>query len=307
VLVLATLAALAALNVSGQSTYKNLGSGGCGVDQNNCHVRENAWWSGDPHALSLDALATNPNTVIYAQRFGIAAAEIYKGTSDCMRCHGTVVGGRESKDCEDGVSCEGCHGPGSGYKDVHQEKDGKKGAERSGYKKSLNAGLRDLKKVSLRAEQCASCHYTVDAKLIATGHPSGVKLNYAAGIKRIAATGRHWKRAITDTDTDAAPYEMVKASKGPPPAPPAPAPLVADGRVRADSAGVQVRVIYRTLPSSLIPSDDPWAIPGPNATKTVPLSPLVLPSDTASVDSLILVVRARLRAIYRAIRTTYGK
>ena len=79
-----------------------------------------------------------------------------------MKCHGTVFRG----DANAGVSCESCHGPSSGYNDVHQEK--------GSYAKAIAAGLRDLKnKPAAIAKVCVDCHVTPDKRLAAAGHPAG--------------------------------------------------------------------------------------------------------------------------------------
>ena len=53
----------------------------------------------------------------YAKAIGLV--DKYDAAGSCVACHATVFKG----DANAGVSCESCHGPGSGYLDPHQKKD----------------------------------------------------------------------------------------------------------------------------------------------------------------------------------------
>ncbi|HYI12446.1 MAG TPA: multiheme c-type cytochrome [Thermoanaerobaculia bacterium] len=90
----------------------------------------------------------------------------------CLDCHTTnlpaaVVTG--TVDREDGVQCEVCHGPASGWRAQHAE-------EGWTHEQSVAAGMIDLRNINARGTVCAACHVgnakkEVDHELIASGHP----------------------------------------------------------------------------------------------------------------------------------------
>ncbi len=193
--------------------YKTLGPGSCGLGQSNCHAEENDWWKDDAHKVTVDAFFDDPAAYEKIARLaGVDPANMLKGTNSCMSCHGTVISGKEGRDTEDGVSCESCHGPGSGYKDPHSEGDIKQGVNRTGYIKALQLGLVELKNLDKRANTCVRCHYITDQKLLAAGHPDGARFNYISGLKKVA---KHWKRQPDANDLAKAPFEKAMNVKGP--------------------------------------------------------------------------------------------
>jgi hypothetical protein len=90
----------------------------------------------------------------------------------CLDCHTTnvpasAVEGRV--DVEDGIQCEVCHGPASGWRAEHTE-------EGWTHEQSVARGMIDLRRISARAQVCTACHVgsgrkEVDHELIASGHP----------------------------------------------------------------------------------------------------------------------------------------
>lgn len=193
--------------------YKTLGPGSCGLGQSNCHAEENDWWKDDAHKVTVDAFFDDPAAYEKIARLaGVDPANMLKGTNSCMSCHGTIISGKEGRETEDGVSCESCHGPGSGYKDPHSEGDIKQGVNRTGYLKALQLGLVELKNVDKRANTCVRCHYITDQKLLAAGHPDGARFNYISGLKKVA---KHWKRQPDANDLTKAPFEKAMNAKGP--------------------------------------------------------------------------------------------
>jgi hypothetical protein len=90
----------------------------------------------------------------------------------CLDCHSTavspqLVSGRI--DIEDGVQCEACHGPASGWRDSHTQAGWT-------HEQSVGLGMTNLRAISTRATVCLSCHLgegkkEVDHDLIASGHP----------------------------------------------------------------------------------------------------------------------------------------
>jgi hypothetical protein len=90
----------------------------------------------------------------------------------CLDCHSTnvppsLVSGRI--DIEDGVQCEACHGPASGWRAEHTQAGWT-------HEQSVQRSLTDLRDLRVRAHICDRCHLggddrDVDHDLIASGHP----------------------------------------------------------------------------------------------------------------------------------------
>jgi len=90
----------------------------------------------------------------------------------CLDCHATNVA-KEMQlnpvELSDGIQCESCHGPASGWRARHTE-------EGWTHAQSVEAGMIDLRDLGTRTRNCLSCHMgdatkTVDHDLIAAGHP----------------------------------------------------------------------------------------------------------------------------------------
>lgn len=89
----------------------------------------------------------------------------------CLACHALYAPGKQAQPfgMEDGVSCESCHGPSSGWLETHTHKDSHTDSVK--YKDMVD--LRDLR---VRSAQCLTCHIGtsqkyVDHEMIAAGHP----------------------------------------------------------------------------------------------------------------------------------------
>ncbi|MEM7353848.1 MAG: multiheme c-type cytochrome [Acidobacteriota bacterium] len=155
-----------------------------------CHGEQNAWWFDDPHYAAIEPfLARDRKNVQIARLYGISPSRMARGDSLCMDCHGTIVTGREKREVQDGVSCQGCHGPAAEFLEPHQEGDKSLGTERPGYINALQLGMVELQNLKTRAETCTGCHYITDRRLISSGHPSGVDFDYVDGMAEI----RHWQ------------------------------------------------------------------------------------------------------------------
>jgi hypothetical protein len=302
-----------------QGKYQTLGPGGCGVGQNNCHVGENKNMV-DKHKNSVDDIAESEDAKKYAELSGIGAANYLKGTSKCMECHGTIVSGKEAKDVEEGVSCESCHGPGSGYKDPHSEgPKGGAGVIRDGYTKSLGLGIKDLKKADILADACVRCHLLTDQKILASGHPDGMKFNYKSGMKSVA---KHWKYRDAANIPDVAVFKAAIARRGPtgtaatkvakPVPPPVEKPVAEKQQqpkpeVAAAPPKVQTQVAQEEKPAVRVRKPPPPPKPVPvdvNAAPPSPATPIELPlfptiTDSTRVDQLLLILKRRLELLYR--------
>lgn len=303
--------------LSSPAQYKTLGTGSCGLGQSNCHTNENNWWKDDAHHATVDAFYDDPtNYEKIAQLAGVGAGNMLKGSQTCASCHGTVVSGKEAREMEEGVSCESCHGAGSGYKDPHSEKPG-------GYEKALQLGMIELKKVDTRGNTCVRCHYITDQKLLAAGHPDGASFNYISGIKKVA---KHWKRPPAAEDLVKAPFEKAMAAKGPVAQMVKVAPVVAAASTTRPTAPVESVTKSETVSTSVTPKSVTAETPVVNTPKfvqpktvaappmptavmppvddVVPAAPLDLPpfpsiSDTASVQEILMIVKKRLELLYQ--------
>jgi len=169
-----------------QSAFQTLGPKGCGLGKNSCHTQENPWWSGDAHSSSAKVFKSPTERYqTVAQKYGISLGNAAQVNKECMDCHGTVISGKATLAAE-GVSCESCHGPGSGYNEPHRE-------EGRAYAIGITFGMTKNQDLKVRAAMCVQCHYISDAKLLAADHPKGSVAYdyYIDGMKRIA---KHWVR-----------------------------------------------------------------------------------------------------------------
>ena len=238
-----------------------------------CHDHERParkWQKEEPAALKgkahyntlkqLDA----PKSAQWAKAIGLGDPYDLKGS--CVKCHGTVFRG----DANAGVSCESCHGPSSGYNDIHQEK-GK-------YQASVAAGLRDLRnKVATIAKTCVECHVVPDRRLAAAGHPAGAGFDAGASIKKIV----HWDTAYDYAQVTAAgkaasagraPAGVARGPGGSAPAAAAPAAPAASAPSAASVATPwDWSQPVRELPADYVPeSGAATESPAPGSEKPVP-------------------------------------
>lgn len=127
------------------------------------------WLRKDPHQGAFD--------VLYGQRSKTIARNLGLGqpahrAPACLECHSAFVPEARvagSLTPADGITCEVCHGPASGWRDGHTD-PGWTHAD------SVERGLVDQRDLSRRGEGCLGCHLgderrTVDHELIAAGHP----------------------------------------------------------------------------------------------------------------------------------------
>jgi hypothetical protein len=160
--------------------YKYMGSISC--DGSGCHgstkkkqkfsIPQNeyyVWYEKDRHAKAFEVLKTEDSKRM-AKNLGIKTPE---ADTRCLVCHAVDV----DKDNQganyalnEGVTCEGCHGPAEAWLGPHTRKDWDK-------KKGAEFGMLDTKNLAKRSERCLSCHLgvnksrIVDHELIGAGHP----------------------------------------------------------------------------------------------------------------------------------------
>jgi hypothetical protein len=126
-------------------------------------------WSESAHAKAFASLAT-PESKAKAKEMGIDDPQ---KDPKCLKCH--VTGYAVASDStqkvvmEDGVTCESCHGPGSGYKSMKVMK-----AITAGETKPETVGL-----IMPDEKTCLGCH-------VAEGNPFHKEFKYDEYVKKIA-------------------------------------------------------------------------------------------------------------------------
>ncbi len=146
------------------------------------HAKQARQWQVDEPQRSggrahVNALARldDPKAAGLARAIGLTSAWAAGGA--CVSCHATVFRGGPNA----GVSCESCHGPASGWIELHQT--------RGSYPQAVASGMRDLRgKPHAIAGLCVTCHVTTDGRLVAAGHPSGASFDAGARLAKI----EHW-------------------------------------------------------------------------------------------------------------------
>jgi hypothetical protein len=144
------------------------------------------WIVKDKHSQSYKALTGNVGERM-AGILGLGKAET---APRCLACHALNPAPAERSrtfDVSEGVSCESCHGPASGWLGPHTERDWT-------HQKSIALGMVDTRDLVKRTEKCLSCHLGseekfVDHEMIAAGHPDlFFELDSFS-----AVMPRHWK------------------------------------------------------------------------------------------------------------------
>lgn len=143
------------------------------------------WIAQDRHARAFEVLS-NP----VSQRIGrLLKIGPPNAAPKCLGCHALdVPEGRQARTfANEGVSCEACHGPASGWLGPHTTRNWT-------HQQSLQLGMYDTRDAVKRTEQCLTCHLgtaakSVDHEMIAAGHPDLVFDLEAYS----AAMPRHWR------------------------------------------------------------------------------------------------------------------
>ncbi len=161
--------------------HKYVGPGSCSAvachggiqPRNSTKVLQNeysTWVTADKHArgytVLTESLGRQMSTILK-----IGPAE---KAQRCLVCHALSVDdqhrGREF-DVAEGVSCESCHGPSSAWLGPHVQASAK-------HPDMVKLGLIDNKNLTVRSEECLTCHLgssrkdmQVDHEMIAAGHP----------------------------------------------------------------------------------------------------------------------------------------
>lgn len=120
------------------------------------------------HSRAYDVLR-DPRSQVIAQRLGIGEAT---RAPMCLGCHSTPAGARGARfQASDGVGCESCHGPASGWLSSHYAVGGT-------HANNVSRGLLPLENPRVRAGICLDCHFGsadegqfVTHRIMAAGHP----------------------------------------------------------------------------------------------------------------------------------------
>lgn len=115
------------------------------------------------------AILRDPRSQVIAQRLGIGQAST---APECLGCHATPPGQRGARFLTtDGVGCESCHGPASGWLSSHYAVGGT-------HANNVSRGLVPLENPRVRAGICLDCHFGsaeqnrfVTHRIMAAGHP----------------------------------------------------------------------------------------------------------------------------------------
>jgi hypothetical protein len=120
------------------------------------------------HSRAWDVLRDDRSRAI-GRRLGIGDPST---APMCLGCHATPAGPRGIRfQTSDGVGCESCHGPASGWLSTHYAVGGTHAA-------NVSRGLVPLENPRARAAQCLDCHFGsadegqfVTHRIMAAGHP----------------------------------------------------------------------------------------------------------------------------------------
>jgi hypothetical protein len=193
----------AVAQVTGASGATYVGVASCGGTT--CHGRSEAdgpvvrqdeimLWQ-DPataagaHSRAL-AVLQEPRSQVIAQRLGIGEAT---RAPMCLGCHSTPAGPRGPRfQATDGVGCEACHGPASGWLSSHYAVGGT-------HANNVAHGLVPLENPKVRAGVCLDCHFGsagegqfVTHRIMAAGHP---RISFELDL--FSTLQQHWQ---TDND-----------------------------------------------------------------------------------------------------------
>ncbi|PYQ26439.1 MAG: hypothetical protein DMF56_24480 [Acidobacteria bacterium] len=156
----------------GVASCVNSGCHGATQPLNATRILQNeyyTWLNNDTHARAYNILFSDRSARI-ARNMRLRKRAYEENV--CLDCHTTNVPATQVEgaiDKEDGIQCEQCHGPASGWRAEHT-------MEGWTHAQSVSRGMIDLADVPVRAHTCDRCHLgnndkEVDHELIASGHP----------------------------------------------------------------------------------------------------------------------------------------
>lgn len=198
VIVCASLLTIPATLFAQKEPSKYIGPGSCA--STSCHgsvkpvagsrILQNeysTWIIKDKHSRAFQALTGDVGErMARILKLGAQAKEAPK----CLACHAlspTPEQRGRAFEVSEGVSCENCHGPASGWLGPHTTRSWP-------HEKSVALGMHDTRDVIHRTEKCLECHLGtknkfVDHEMISAGHPDlFFELDSFS-----AVMPRHWK------------------------------------------------------------------------------------------------------------------
>ncbi|HEV2314703.1 MAG TPA: multiheme c-type cytochrome [Candidatus Acidoferrales bacterium] len=202
----ASLAAAGGQNRAGKAStqaaapVQYVGAGGCSAPACHGSVRPmtqtriwqneySTWVTQDKHSRAY-AMLSGPVATRMAKILGLPAANT---APKCLACHAIDAAASQrgrTFDISDGVSCESCHGPASGWLGPHTTVGWT-------HEQSVKLGMYDTRDIVQRTERCLECHLGtknkyVDHEMLAAGHPD----LYFELDSFEAAMPRHWKQPL---------------------------------------------------------------------------------------------------------------
>src|SRR5882724_12824462 len=198
VILCASLLTIPAMLAAQKEPSKYIGPGSCAATS--CHgsvkpvagsrIPQNeysTWIIKDKHSRSYQTLTgAVGERMARILKLGAKAEEAPK----CLACHALSPSPEQrgrAFEVSEGVSCENCHGPASGWLGPHTTRSWP-------HEKSVALGMHDTRDVIHRTEKCLECHLGtkdkfVDHEMIAAGHPDlFFELDSFS-----AVMPRHWK------------------------------------------------------------------------------------------------------------------
>jgi hypothetical protein len=162
------------------------------------------WKTHDKHALAYVTLNGKRSREM-GRRLGYNVDQEANWTekAGCFGCHAMgdlskenlAKGARRGLDPRDGVSCDGCHGPSSGWEITHTRPEWREKTPEQKYQE----GMRDLRDPVVRARLCMSCHVgdaaagrVVTHAMFAAGHPPLPPIEIATFSRN---EPKHWRDA----------------------------------------------------------------------------------------------------------------
>jgi len=126
--------------------YKYIGVEACGKCHKTAKIgNQLAVWEQSKHSKAYATLQTpQADSIALATGLATKAAE----SETCLGCH-TTAGPDAGVKPDEGIGCERCHNPGSGYKGLSVMKD---------RAKSIEAGMRDMGSPETIETMCRTCH-----------------------------------------------------------------------------------------------------------------------------------------------------
>lgn len=157
----------------------------------------NYWETADPHRRAFEVLYAERSVQMYRRLERVDSPRLDDAQylqflqRKCIGCHATPPAGSRAGESAalhadvrvywQGVSCESCHGPASGWIDDHYVQSWPAPDAPQRTRQIASSGFRDTKSLAALASACLECHYgpqyrgermyDVNHDLIAAGHP----------------------------------------------------------------------------------------------------------------------------------------